>query len=48
MERAVYLDRESVGARNREIAAKWDWDSILQTCLDRLPARPSQSLVASC
>jgi beta-1,4-mannosyltransferase len=48
MERAVHLDRESVGARNREIAATWDWDSILQTCLDRLPARPSQNLVGSC
>jgi glycosyltransferase involved in cell wall biosynthesis len=47
MERAVHLDREPVGARNREIAAKWDWDGILQTCLDGLPARASHSLVAS-
>jgi beta-1,4-mannosyltransferase len=47
MERAAAVDREAIGAKNREIAAKWDWESILQTCLDELPARRRASLVAS-
>lgn len=47
MERAAEADREAIGAKNREIAAKWDWESILQTCLDELPPRTRASLVAS-
>jgi beta-1,4-mannosyltransferase len=47
MERAAEADREAVGAKNREIAAKWDWDSILQTCLDELRPRTRASLVAT-
>jgi glycosyltransferase involved in cell wall biosynthesis len=47
MERAAAVDRESVGAKNRAIAAKWDWDSILQTCLDELAPPANSSLLAS-
>jgi glycosyltransferase involved in cell wall biosynthesis len=47
MERTAEANREAIGAKNREIAAKWDWESILQTCLDELPARTRASLVAS-
>jgi len=47
MERAAGVDREAIGAKNREIAAKWDWDSILQTCLDELRPQRKPSLVTS-
>jgi glycosyltransferase involved in cell wall biosynthesis len=39
METAARLDRERIGARNREIAAGWTWDGIVKTCLDALPTR---------
>ena len=37
MERAAGMDRESVGARNREIAADRTWERIITTCVDALP-----------
>lgn len=47
MERAAAADRERVGSKNREIAAKWDWGGIIQACLDALPPNNSSSLAAS-
>jgi glycosyltransferase involved in cell wall biosynthesis len=45
MERAATLDRESIGARNREIAANWGWEGIIRACVDAIPARrPDWSL----
>jgi glycosyltransferase involved in cell wall biosynthesis len=47
MERAAAVDREAIGARNRQIAAGWDWQSIIRTCLDALPAAPARSRSAA-
>jgi glycosyltransferase involved in cell wall biosynthesis len=41
MERAGHVDREAIGATNRQIAAGWEWDGIIRTCLDALPAHAS-------
>jgi len=37
MERAVAMNREAIGAKNRDIAARWDWEGIIRCCLDALP-----------
>jgi hypothetical protein len=47
MERAVNVDREAVGARNYDIAAKWDWGGILQACLEAIPLRKSSNLLVA-
>jgi glycosyltransferase involved in cell wall biosynthesis len=42
MEHAANLDREAIGAKNREVAAGWGWDGIIRTCLDALPSTESE------
>lgn len=39
MERAAGMDREAIGARNREIAQGRKWDEIIAACLAALPPR---------
>ncbi len=45
MEQAANVDREAIGANNREIAAGWGWEDIVRTCLDALPQGKSESYV---
>ena len=37
MEEAAVADREEIGKQNRQIAAGWDWDRLVKTCLAALP-----------
>jgi glycosyltransferase involved in cell wall biosynthesis len=34
IEQSALLDRESIGARNRKIAATWSWEKIARKCID--------------
>jgi glycosyltransferase involved in cell wall biosynthesis len=47
MERAAVADREEIGTTNRQIAAAWDWQSIISACLDGLPAGRHRKVVTS-
>jgi glycosyltransferase involved in cell wall biosynthesis len=37
MEEAAQLDRDSIGARNRDIASTWSWSGIIRACIESLP-----------
>ena len=47
MEKAASIDREKIGKKNREIAAGWNWERIIRTCLDALPASEATARLSS-